>query len=303
MRAHALTLVALVALAGLAGAITDKGVIYLDDMTFDKVVDRSRDVLVRFDREYPWGDEHDAFKELATTVGGSDTPLLVVGVPISNSETYPVNTKLSARYGLTGVKDDAWPVYRLFKKGADTAKPLPYDGDMKRASELLRWVVEATGVFVGVKGQVAALDAAAREFMAAPPGERKALLAAAAAAADGVDAGASPDAAGYVEYYMRVMARVIDKGDAWVEQVGGAAPRRAGRGARWRRAQRRRARPTAAAAAVGGPAAQESKRLRKMADDKAVAAGKRETFQWRLNILASFGGSGAAPDKGSKEEL
>jgi hypothetical protein len=42
-----------------------------------------------------WGDEHDAFKELATTVGESDTSLLVVGVPISNSDTYPVNTKLS----------------------------------------------------------------------------------------------------------------------------------------------------------------------------------------------------------------
>ena len=44
-----------------------------------------------------WGDEHDAFKELATTVGESDTSLLVVGVPISNSDTYPVNTKLSVR--------------------------------------------------------------------------------------------------------------------------------------------------------------------------------------------------------------
>lgn len=42
-----------------------------------------------------WGAEHDAFKELATTVGESDTQLLVVGVPISNSETYPVNPKLS----------------------------------------------------------------------------------------------------------------------------------------------------------------------------------------------------------------
>lgn len=33
---------------------------------------------------------------------------------------------------------------------------------------------------------------------------------------------------------------------------------------------------------------QESKRLKKMAEDKAVAATKRETFQWRLNVLSSF---------------
>jgi hypothetical protein len=44
---------------------------------------------------------------------------------------------------------------------------------------------------------------------------------------------------------------------------------------------------------------QESKRLRKMSEDKAVAAAKRETFQWRLNVLASF----AAPPAAEKGEL
>lgn len=33
---------------------------------------------------------------------------------------------------------------------------------------------------------------------------------------------------------------------------------------------------------------QETKRLTKMSEDKAVAATKRETFLWRLNILSSF---------------
>jgi hypothetical protein len=30
----------------------------------------SGDVLVRFDKEYPWGDEHDAFKQVCTCRGG-----------------------------------------------------------------------------------------------------------------------------------------------------------------------------------------------------------------------------------------
>jgi hypothetical protein len=51
-----------------------------------------------------WGDEHDAFKELATTVGESDTSLLVVGVPISNSETYPVNSKLSVSGAICSIR-------------------------------------------------------------------------------------------------------------------------------------------------------------------------------------------------------
>ena len=45
---------------------------------------------------------------------------------------------------------------------------------------------------------------------------------------------------------------------------------------------------------------QETKRLSKMAEDKAVAATKRETFQWRLNVLASFS---KAPSDGGKAEL
>jgi hypothetical protein len=49
------------------------------------------------------------------------------------------------------------------------------------------------------------------------------------------------------------------------------------------------------------PWLQETKRLSKMAEDKAVAATKRETFQWRLNVLASF--SKAAPGEGGKAEL
>ena len=44
-----------------------------------------------------WGDEHDAYKKLAETVGQADTPLIIAGVPISNSETYPVNPKLAVR--------------------------------------------------------------------------------------------------------------------------------------------------------------------------------------------------------------
>jgi hypothetical protein len=47
---------------------------------------------------------------------------------------------------------------------------------------------------------------------------------------------------------------------------------------------------------------QESKRLKKMAEDKAVAATKRETFEWRLNVLTSFTRKGGkAADK--KTEL
>jgi hypothetical protein len=46
---------------------------------------------------------------------------------------------------------------------------------------------------------------------------------------------------------------------------------------------------------------QERKRLKKMAEDKAVAATKRETFEWRLNVLGSFATAGQGPQ--GKSEL
>lgn len=56
-----------------------------------------------------------------------------------------------ARFGLVGLPDSALPRIKLFKKGADTAKPVDYGGPMKDSAELLAWTVEQTGVFVGVK--------------------------------------------------------------------------------------------------------------------------------------------------------
>eukprot|EP00775_Hariotina_reticulata_P011716 gene11716-11861_t len=228
------------------------GVIYLDDLSFDKVVDRSRDVFVRFEKASfiikdlaaAWGDEHDAFKELAKTVGEAETPLLVAGVPISISETHPVNPKLAARYGLSGLKTNDFPRFKLFKKGTDTTQPINYSGESKPKS-MMKWIVQQTGVFVGVKGQVKELDALARNFMAAAAADRKQMLLEAKAAADAIDTADKPDAKGYVEYYIKTMQRVLDKGEGYVEQ--------------------------------------EAKRLTKMSEDKAVAAAKRDTFHWRLN--------------------
>jgi hypothetical protein len=58
---------------------------------------------------------------------------------------------LQARFGLLGLKDEAFPRIKLFKKGQHTAKPVDYTKSMKDSNELLAWTVAQTGVFVGVK--------------------------------------------------------------------------------------------------------------------------------------------------------
>lgn len=60
----------------------------------------------------------------------------------------------------------------------------------------------------------------AREFVAAAAKQRNNVFVKAKAAADAVDTSASPDTSLYVEYYIKTMQRVLDKGDGYLEQVG-----------------------------------------------------------------------------------
>ena len=56
-----------------------------DGRTFDRLIDGSRNVIVRFDKEYSYGDEHDAWKEFAKTVGESSADMLVGDVGVSGA--------------------------------------------------------------------------------------------------------------------------------------------------------------------------------------------------------------------------
>ena len=55
--------------------------------TFDRIVDGSRNTIVRFDKEYSYGDEHDAWKAFASTVGDSSADMLVCDVGVSGEKT------------------------------------------------------------------------------------------------------------------------------------------------------------------------------------------------------------------------
>merc|ERR1719424_2344348 len=101
----------------------------LDNTTFDKIVDGSRAVIVRFDKEYAYGDEHDA--------------------------------DIAERFS---IKTDDFPQYRLWLKGSGSDKsPVVYSGE-KKSDAFLRFVQEKAGVWIGLPGQVKELDAIAKKF-------------------------------------------------------------------------------------------------------------------------------------------
>lgn len=255
-------LLVLLAAPLLAAAYTDKGIIYLDDLTFDKIVNGRDDVLVRFDKEYPWGDAHDMYKELAGTLGEADAPLVVAGVPISNRDEYLVNPRLSRRFGLDKLKDDDLPRFMLFLKGGDAKKPAKFTGKATK-DEISAWLVAHTNVFIGKRGQVEQMDAAAKKLMAAKAKERPAALKAAQEEATALNL--TPAHKEYVEYYIKTMQRVVDKGEEYVDK--------------------------------------EFKRLTKMATDKSILPAKREAFEWKVNVLSSFLPAAMQGDSDKKSEL
>jgi endoplasmic reticulum protein 29 len=184
-----------------AVAYTDRGILKLDNTTFDRIVDGSKNVIVRFDKEYSYGDEHDAWKSFAATVGDSSAALLVCDVGVSEYGDKD-NSDISERYS---IKADDFPVFKLFKKGtASTDEPLTYAGD-KKSDAFLRYVQEQAGVWVGLPGQLKDFDALAKSF----PSDKKGSTKKAEAALKGLDEKDTE----FGKYYVKVMTKAAEKSD------------------------------------------------------------------------------------------
>jgi endoplasmic reticulum protein 29 len=180
-------------------AYTDRGILKLDNTTFDRIIDGSRNVFVRFDKEYSYGDEHDAWKEFAKTVGESSADMLVADVGVSEYGDKD-NSDISDRYS---IKSDDFPQYRLWLKGsAATAAPVSFAA-AKKSDEFLRFIQEKAAVWIGMAGQVKALDDLAKEFVSAS--DKAAVFKKAEAVAKAVDEKDAESA----KYYVKVMGKAV----------------------------------------------------------------------------------------------
>ena len=140
-----------------------KGVIPLDSFTFDKIVDGNRDVLVKFDNEYPYvpstttvtiqpvscprsGKTEQEFKKLAATVSVlTGTRFLLAGVGVQRSGTKD-NDDLRERFRLNR---DEFPVFKLFKKGGK--KPIHYHGGITY-NTLITFLKSEIGLYIALPG-------------------------------------------------------------------------------------------------------------------------------------------------------
>jgi endoplasmic reticulum protein 29 len=159
-------------------------------------------VFVRFDKEYSYGDEHDAWKELAGKVGDSSADMLTADVGVSEYGDKD-NSDISERYS---IKSEDFPQYRLWLKGsAHSATPLSYSGE-KKYDGFLRFLQEKAGVWIGLPGQVKALDELAKEFV---KGDKAAVMKKAEAAVKTLETKDADSG----KYYVKLMSKISEKAD------------------------------------------------------------------------------------------
>jgi len=192
----------LAALFQLATAYTDRGILKLDNTTFDRIVDGSKSVFVRFDKEYSYGDEHDAWKDFAAKVGDSSASMLVGDVGVSEYGDKD-NSDISDRYS---IKTDDFPQYRLFLKGTSSSgDAISYSGE-KKSDGFLRFVQEKAGVWIGLPGQLKVFDELAKTF---GTGDKAAALKKAEGELKGLEAKDADSG----KYYVKVMGKAIASAD------------------------------------------------------------------------------------------
>jgi len=197
-----LSRIILLAACSLVAAYTDRGILKLDNTTFDRIIDGGKTVYVRCDTEYSYGDEHDAWKEFAAKVGESSADMLVGDVGVSEYGDKD-NSDISERYS---IKSDDFPQYRLWLKGKGSSTDPAVFGGEKKYDGFLRFAQEKAGVWIGLPGQVKELAVLAKTFMS---GDKAAALKEAETFVKGIDA----NQADYGKYYVKAMSKIIEKAD------------------------------------------------------------------------------------------
>lgn len=87
-----------------------RGCLELDELTFNRVLDKFSTVLVKFDIAYPYGNKHDEYTKLAIEIGEGksfDAVVAVVGIKNYGETT---NNELAERFNI----GDQLPVIKLF---------------------------------------------------------------------------------------------------------------------------------------------------------------------------------------------
>ncbi|KAK3742779.1 hypothetical protein QZH41_013895, partial [Actinostola sp. cb2023] len=120
------------------------------------VINKHNAVLVKFDKQYAYGEKEEVFKEFCKKAS-SQANLLVAEVGVSDYGEKD-NDDLRERFQL---KKEDFPYYMMFLQ--DRAEPIHYKGDIKE-NEMTAFVSKHAGLWIGLPGCVEKFDNLARKF-------------------------------------------------------------------------------------------------------------------------------------------
>lgn len=184
-----------------------KGAIPLNSGTFDKVIPKFKAVLVKFDKQYPYGEKQDEFKKVAES-SISQPDLLVAEVPVQDWGEKD-NADLATRFD---IKNDDFPEYRLFLQGK--ADPVAYTGDETRADDIKKFIVKESGLWLGLPACIQEFDELVKRFLHAAADDRKSIVAEAETLKETITDPAKKERA---VVYVKTMQKVIENGDGYIK--------------------------------------------------------------------------------------
>ncbi|XP_072934290.1 endoplasmic reticulum resident protein 29 [Epargyreus clarus] len=182
------------------------GSVELDEFSFDKVINKFKASLVKFDVAYPYGDKHDAFVALAKTSQDVDE-LLVAEVGVKDYGEKE-NEGLAKKYGAS---KENFPLVKLFIKGQ--SEPVVFDDSRGFTSdELRRFVREKSGVYLSLPGCVKELDILAMKYMKTDRESRKDVL----KEVEKILKTLADKEASSGKIYKTIMEKIQEKGDEFI---------------------------------------------------------------------------------------
>lgn len=148
-------------------AATSRGCVELDDLTFDRVLQRYPDgALIKFDVAYPYGEKQEAFETFAADVaaagGGLGAADLLVGAVGIKNYGEKDNAELAKRFAVA----DKYPDVLLFVGGAN-GRRVRFPADEPFTPENLKQFVRRNSrIMIGLAGCVPELDTLAKRLVA-----------------------------------------------------------------------------------------------------------------------------------------
>ncbi|XP_059139062.1 endoplasmic reticulum resident protein 29-like [Physella acuta] len=184
------------------------GSVALNSGVFDKIIQKHKAVLVKFDETYPYGTKQNVFKEVAkASVVQSD--LLVAEVQVADYGDKD-NIDLAERFGVT--KAD-FPAYRLFLNGKNT-DPIKFTANVESADDIKNFVIRESGLWLGRPGCLEEFDNLVKEFFAAAEDKRSEVVQKAEKAAEKLTVDSEKASA---ETYIKTLKKVLEKGKDFVK--------------------------------------------------------------------------------------